>query len=70
MGRYKEPSKYKVFGDYGLPKFWGEYTRKRGRFDKKSNFFPLHMCMYENYFFVWEGRLSKSLQYTKPRSCF
>ena len=55
MSTYKESSMNKVFGDYGLPKFWGEYTRKRGRFDKKSNFFPLHICMYENHFSFGRG---------------
>ena len=55
MGRYKEPSKYKVFGDYGLPKFWGEYTRKRGRFDKKSNLLHRKLLAISIYFYYFSS---------------
>ena len=38
---HKGSSINKVFGDYGLPKFLGEYIRKRGRFDKKIKLDPV-----------------------------
>ena len=38
---HKESSINKVCGDYGLPKFWGEYIRKRGRFDNKIKLDPV-----------------------------
>ena len=38
---HKESSINKVFGDYGLPKFSGEYIRNRGRFDNKIKLDPV-----------------------------
>ena len=38
---HKESSINKVCGDYGLPKFWGEYIRKRVRFDNKIKLDPV-----------------------------
>ena len=54
MGTFKGSSINKVFSDYGVPRFWEEYTRNRGRFDKTNEIsFPcICACMKIIFLFV------------------
>ena len=52
---HKESSINKVCGDYGLPKFWGEYIRKRGRFDKKIKLDPVGSAVHYEVMKLYNG---------------